>query len=75
MEPVPGEDEIRITATNWLEEVSAEEGTMEWTAGDGGVGRRERVDSPRVRHLFPVPENADWEVRELDYDHYTRRAG
>jgi hypothetical protein len=26
-----------------------------------------------VRHLFPVPENADWEVRELRYDHYERR--
>jgi hypothetical protein len=23
-----------------------------------------------VRHLFPVPEDADWEVRELKYDHY-----
>jgi hypothetical protein len=74
-EPVPGEDEIRITATNWLDEVSVEEGTMEWTAGQGeGIGSRERLDSPRVRHLFPVPEDADWEVRELKYDHY-RNAG
>ena len=71
MEPVPAEDEIRITATNWLDEVSVEEGTMEWTAVEGdGVRDRERVDTPRVRHLFPVPEDADWEVRELDYDHY-----
>jgi hypothetical protein len=75
MEPVPSEDEIRITATNWLDEVSVEEGTMEWTAAQGdGIGHRERVDTPRVRHLFPVPEDADWEVRELDYDHY-RSAG
>jgi hypothetical protein len=75
MEPVPREDEIRIRAGNWLDEVSVEEGTLEWTAAEGGVGHRERVDSPRVRHLFPVPEDADWEVRELDYDHYNRRAG
>jgi hypothetical protein len=77
MEPVPAEDEIRITAANvWLDEVSVEEGTMEWTAAEGGgVGDRERVDTPRVRHLFQVPEDADWEVRELDYDHYNRRAG
>jgi hypothetical protein len=92
MEPVPGADEIRIvepagkivepadeiriTATNWLDEVSVEEGTMEWTAAEGGgIGDRERLDTPRVRHLFPVPEDADWEVRELDYDHYNRNAG
>jgi hypothetical protein len=75
MEPVPAAHEIRITATNWLDEVSVEEGTMEWTAAEGGgVGDRERLDTPRVRHLFPVPEDADWEVRELDYDHY-RNAG
>ena len=75
-EPVPNEHEIRITATNWLDEVSVEKGTMEWTAAQGdGFGSRERVDTPRVRHLFPVPENADWEVRELNYDHYNRNAG
>lgn len=76
LEPVPGEDEIRITATNWLEEVEVEEeaGTIEWPAGGSDVERRERVDTPRVRHLFPVPEDADWEVRELEYDHY-RHAG
>jgi hypothetical protein len=76
MEPVPAEDEIRITATNWLDEVAVEGGTLEWPAGDGvGPGHRERVDTPRVRHLFQVPEDADWEVRELEYDHYDRRAG
>jgi hypothetical protein len=75
MEPVPAEDEIRITATNWLDEVSAQDGTMEWTAAEGeDIGHRERVDTPRVRHLFQVPEDADWEVRELNYDHY-RQAG
>ncbi len=74
MEPVPKEDEIRITATNWLEEVEVEEGsTLEWR----GVSRaedREPIDTPTVRHLFPVPEDADWQVRELDYDHYRRDA-
>jgi hypothetical protein len=74
-EPEPAEDEIRITATNWLDEVSVEKGTMEWTAAQSdGIGDRERMDTPRVRHLFPVPEDADWEVRELNYDHY-RNAG
>jgi hypothetical protein len=77
LEPVPAEDEIRITATNWLEEVEVAEdaGTLEWPAGGSDVDRRERIDSPRVRHLFPVPEDADWEVKELKYDHYDRRAG
>ena len=35
----------------------------------GRPQHRERIDTPRVRHLFPVPEDADWEVRELKYDH------
>lgn len=75
LEPIPAEGEIRITATNWLEEVESEQhgGTIEWPAGGSDILRRERVDTPRVRHLFPVPENADWEVRELRYDHYERR--
>ena len=75
LEPVPAEDEIRITATNWLEEVEVEESTLDFPAVDGDLSHRERIDTPRVRHLFPVPEDADWEVRELDYDHYDRRAG
>jgi hypothetical protein len=72
LEPVPAEDEIRITATNWLEEV--EESTLDFPAVEGDVAHRERIDTPRVRHLFPVPEDAEWEVRELKYDHY-RSAG
>jgi hypothetical protein len=74
MEPIPEEDEIRITATNWLEEVEIEESTLDFPAIEGDVSHRERIDTPRVRHLFPVPEDADWEVRELNYDHYRRRA-
>jgi hypothetical protein len=74
LEPVPVEDEIRITATNWLEEVEVEESTLDFPAVDGHIDERERIDTPRVRHLFPVPEDADWEVRELKYDHYGHRA-
>jgi hypothetical protein len=77
MEPIPAEHEIRITATPWLEEVS--EGnpgdSLEWPAADErDLQHRERIDTPRVRHLFPVPEDADWEVSHLEYEHYGRDA-
>ena len=83
LEPVPAEDEIRVTdARDWLEEVEeddrapAEESTLDFPAVAADLERRERIDTPRVRHLFPVPEDADWRVRELDYDHYEgRRTG
>ncbi len=74
LEPVPAEDEIRITATDWLDEVEVEESTLDFPAVEGDVAHRERIDTPRVRHLFPVPEDADWEVRELNYDHYREPA-
>jgi len=74
LEPIPAEGEIRITARDWLDEVEAPESTLDFPAIEGDVRHRERIDTPRVRHLFPVPEDADWEVRELDYDHY-RHAG
>jgi hypothetical protein len=74
LEPVPVEEEIRITATDWLEEVEVDESTLDFPAVEGDVSHRERIDSPRVRHLFPVPEDADWEVKELRYDHYRRSA-
>jgi hypothetical protein len=73
LEPIPAEGEIRITATPWLDELGAPESTLDFPAIDGDVQHRERIDTPRVRHLFPVPEDADWEVRELRYDHYDRR--
>jgi hypothetical protein len=75
LEPIPDEDEIRITATDWLEEVEVDESTLDFPAVEGDLERRERIDTPRVRHLFPVPEDADWQVRELDYTHYRRAAG
>ena len=70
LEPIPAEGEIRITARDWLDEVDAPESTLDFPAIDGDVRHRERIDTPRVRHIFPVPEDADWEVRELKYDHY-----
>ncbi|MDQ2632050.1 MAG: hypothetical protein M3Y75_13920 [Actinomycetota bacterium] len=75
MEPVPAEDEIKITATPWLEEVSGSHGdSIEWPAdSDRDIQHREKIDTPRVRHLFPVPEDADWEVSHLEFE-YSRRA-
>ena len=81
LEPVPAEDEIRVTdARDWLEQVedervAVEESTLDFPAVADDLERRERIDTPRVRHLFPVPEDADWRIRELDYDHYGHRAG
>jgi hypothetical protein len=77
MEPIPAEDEIKITATPWLEEVSDPRGgTIEWPAdADRDIQHRERIDTPRVRHLFPVPEDADWEVSRLEFEYSRNRAG
>jgi hypothetical protein len=72
MEPIPAEHEIRITATPWLEEVEHEAGnaghSLEWPAPavERDLQHRDRIDTPRVRHLFPVPDS-DWDVGELDY--------
>lgn len=77
MEPIPAEDEIKITHTPWLDEVSdARPGdSLEWPAPARDVSRdksRERIDTPRVRHLFPVPDS-DWEVSHLEFE-YDRNA-
>ncbi len=77
MEPIPAEDEIKITATPWLDEVSdSRRGeSLEWPADAGrDVGHRERIDTPRVRHLFPVPDS-DWEVSHLEFEYSRRDAG
>ena len=72
----PGRGRDRVTdARDWLEEVedervAVEESTLDFPAVADDLARRERIDTPRVRHLFPVPEDADWEVKELKYDHY-----
>jgi hypothetical protein len=78
MEPIPAEDEIKITHTPWLDEVSdARPGdSLEWPApsarGERDIAHRERIDTPRVRHLFPVPDS-DWEVSHLEFE-YDRRS-
>lgn len=76
MEPVPAADEIRITATPWLEEVSDTRGeTIDWPAdSDRDIQHREKIDTPRVRHLFPVPEDADWEVSHLEFEYSRQRS-
>jgi hypothetical protein len=74
MEPIPAEDEIKITATPWLEEVSSPRGgeTIEWPAdSDRDIQHREKIDTPRVRHLFPVPDS-DWDVEHLEFE-YSRK--
>lgn len=76
MEPVPAEEEIKITATPWLEEVSESRpgDSLEWPAADDrDIQHRERVDTPRVRHLFPVPD-ADWDLEHPEFE-YNRNAG
>lgn len=77
MEPIPAEDEIRITATPWLEEISDSHpgGSLEWPVdSDRDIQHRERIDTPRVRHLFPVPDS-DWEVEHLEFEYSRNRAG
>jgi hypothetical protein len=77
MEPIPAEEEIRITATPWLEEVSDPRGgdTIQWPAdSDRDIQHREKIDTPRVRHLFPVPDS-DWEVDHLEFEYSRNRAG
>ncbi len=63
-----------VSDRDWLGEVSRD-ATLEWpaTAVKRRPTEREPIDTSRVRHLFPVPEDADWGVRELEYDR-TRRA-
>lgn len=66
--------EGEMTGRDWLSEVSRE-ATLEWPTAESErrPEERERIDTPRVRHLFPVPEDADWDIGELEYDR--RRAG
>jgi hypothetical protein len=76
MEPVPVEDEIKITATPWLEEVSDSRrgDSLEWpAASERDLQHRERIDTPRVRHLFPVPDS-DWDVDHLEFEYSRNRA-
>ena len=74
MEPIPAPGEIKVTATHWLDEVSdGETGhSLEWPAHeDRDLQHRERIDTPRVRHLFPVPDS-DWSLSHPEFE-YKRR--
>ncbi len=67
-DPVREDDVIN---RDWQDEDSRS-ATLEWPVTGEDARRpqvgRERIDTPRVRHLFPVPEDADWNVSELEYD-------
>jgi hypothetical protein len=74
LEPIPAPGEIKVTATHWLDEVDQESGhSLEWPAPDEerDLQHREKIDTPRVRHLFPVPDS-DWEVSHLEFEHFGR---
>jgi hypothetical protein len=75
LEPIPGPGEIKVTATHWLDEVDEEVPaghSLEWPAAEErDLQHRERIDTPRVRHLFPVPDS-DWSVEHLEFE-YRRR--
>jgi hypothetical protein len=74
LEPIPAEGEIKVTATHWLDEVEGERGhSLEWPAHEErDLQHREKIDTPRVRHLFPVPDS-NWEVSHLEFEHFGRR--
>jgi hypothetical protein len=78
LEPIPAPGEIKVTATHWLDEVEEEQPgkghSLEWPAAEErDLQHRERIDTPRVRHLFPVPDS-DWEVSSLEFE-YSRHGG
>ncbi len=74
LEPIPAPGEIKVTATHWLDEVEDERGhSLEWPAPEEerDLQHREKIDTPRVRHLFPVPDS-DWELSHPEFE-YRRR--
>ena len=74
LEPIPAPGEIKVTATHWLDEVEDERGhSLEWPAPDEerDLQHREKIDTPRVRHLFPVPDS-DWSLSHPEFE-YRRR--
>ncbi len=74
LEPIPAPGEIKVTATHWLDEVDQEQGhSLEWPAPEEerDLQHREKIDTPRVRHLFPVPDS-DWSLSHPEFE-YRRR--
>ncbi|MGH2937971.1 MAG: hypothetical protein ACRDPE_07620 [Solirubrobacterales bacterium] len=77
LEPIPAPGEIKVTATHWLDEVDEEQTgqghSLEWPAAEErDLQHRERIDTPRVRHLFPVPDS-DWELSHPEFDYSRHR--
>jgi hypothetical protein len=75
LEPIPAPGEIKVTATHWLDEVDQERGhSLEWPAPEEerDLQHREKIDTPRVRHLFPVPDS-DWELSHPEFEYNRRR--
>jgi len=71
LEPIPAPGEIKVTATHWLDEVDQESGhSLEWPAPEEerDLQHREKIDTPRVRHLFPVPD-ADWSLSHPEFEY------
>jgi hypothetical protein len=73
LEPIPAPGEIKVTATHWLDEVGEEETgqghSLEWPAAEErDLQHREKIDTPRVRHLFPVPDS-DWELSHPEFEY------
>jgi hypothetical protein len=71
LEPIPAPGEIKVTATHWLDEVEDERGhSLEWPAPEEerDLQHREKIDTPRVRHLFPVPDS-DWELSHPEFEY------
>ena len=48
--------------------------SLEWPAPheERDLQHREKIDTPRVRHLFPVPDS-DWELSHPEFE-YDRRS-
>ena len=74
MEPIPAEDEIKITATPWLEEVSDDRrgDSLEWPAAESSATSSTASGStPPACATSSRSQDADWEVsHELEYEHY-----
>jgi hypothetical protein len=77
LEPIPAPGEIKVTATHWLDEVDEEDAgqghSLEWPAAEErDLQHREKIDTPRVRHLFPVPDS-NWELSHPEFEYSRRR--
>jgi hypothetical protein len=59
---------------DWFSESPGSGATLEWPAPEIDRGEREPINTPRVRHLFPVPDDpTEWSIPELDYQRRSSR--